>query len=157
MAAENGRESREANALFYLCSLIEYIARKTKNRRIAVVDRLGDGRLRKILDLADVYHSDNIERVATDFIDEAEIGQGTFDNVSVCRYAVPSHWDIGKVYKRLVLGVAKDSGKDLVPTLKNVYGSFLAEKIDDYNSSVYYDSPAQHLADYEAGALTADQ
>ena len=83
-----GRESREANAVFYLCSLIEFIARRTKNRRGYVVDRLGEERLKKILELADIYHSDNIERVADDFIGEAGIETGEYDNVAKCRYAV---------------------------------------------------------------------
>lgn len=29
------------NDLFYTCSLIEYIGRQTKNRRVDVVDKLG--------------------------------------------------------------------------------------------------------------------
>lgn len=152
-----GRESQEANAVFYLCSLVEFIARRTKNRRVDVVERLGEERLRKILELADVYHSDNIERVADDFIVEAGIKTGTFDNVSECRYAIPSYWDIGKVYKRLVLGVANDESLDVVTALEKVYSSFLAEKIDDYNSSVYYDSPGSHLAALKSGELATDQ
>ena len=72
MAGE-GRESKKDNDLFYTCSLIDYIARKTKNTRKAVVDRLGKQYLEKIYDLADIYHCDNIERVSDDFIAEAEI------------------------------------------------------------------------------------
>ena len=157
MTEETGRESREANALFYLCSLIEFIARMTKNRRNLVVAKLGEARLRKIFDLADVYHSDNVERVASDFIAASEIETGSYDNVTKCRYSVPSHWDIGKVYKRLILGVSKDKGVDLIAALQAVYDSFIAEKIDDYNTSVYYDSPAAHLADFKMGALSAEQ
>ncbi len=48
----------------------------------------------KIYELADVYHSDNIERVSDDFIISAQISQGNFDNVGEANYAVPSHWDI---------------------------------------------------------------
>ena len=151
------RESKEDNALFYLCSLIEYIARQTKNRRIDVIDRLGGERLRRILDLADIYHSDNIERVAADFIDEACIKQGKFDNVSVCRYAVPSFWDIGRVYQRLTLAVAADSGEPVTAALRRVYSSFISDKIDDYNSSVYYDSPEHQFADFKAGSVTSEQ
>ena len=82
---------------------------------------------------------------------------GSYDNVSKCRYSVPSHWDIGKVYKRLILGVAKEKGTDLIAALQFVYNSFIAEKIDDYNTSVYYDSPAAHLAGFKMGALSAEQ
>ena len=64
-----GRENPRDNDLFYTCSLIDYIARKTKNVRATVVNQLGKKRLEKIYDLADVYHCDNIERVADDFIE----------------------------------------------------------------------------------------
>ena len=63
MERQPGRESQKDNDLFYTCSLIDYIARKTKNKRVAVVDALGKERIAKIYDLADIYHSDNIERV----------------------------------------------------------------------------------------------
>ena len=44
MAGE-GRESKKDNDLFYTCSLIDYIARKTKNTRTNVVNKLSQGRL----------------------------------------------------------------------------------------------------------------
>ena len=67
------QENLKDNDLFYTCSLIDYIARKTKNLRSDVVNQLGKERLEKIYDLADVYHCDNIDRVCDDFIEEAEI------------------------------------------------------------------------------------
>ena len=106
----NGREDRKENDLFFTCSLIEYIARRTKNKRSAIVNLLGRTMINKIYDLADVYHSDNIDTVSEDFIKKADIREGNFDNVSAARFAVPSHWDIGKVYKRLVLGIAIEKG-----------------------------------------------
>ena len=83
MERQLGRESQKDNDLFYTCSLIDYIARKTKNKRVAVVDALGKERIAKIYDLADIYHSDNIERVSDDFIEEAKISVGNFDNQQV--------------------------------------------------------------------------
>lgn len=137
----NGREDAKGNDLFFTCSLIDYIARKTKNVRADVVNALGKTKIEKIYDLADIYHSDNIERVSQDFIDEAGISQGNFDNVGTCGYAIPSYWDIGKVYKRLIKMVAKDEQISIVDALIKVYNSFISEKIDDYNSSVYYENP----------------
>lgn len=142
MAGQPGRESREDNDLFYTCSLIDYIARKTKNTRADVVNTLGVNRIRKIYDLADIYHSDNIDRVSTDYIEDANIKNGTFDNVGMCTYSIPSHWDIGKVYKRLIKQVAETEKMDAVEALMKVYNSFISSKIDDYNSSVYYENPS---------------
>ena len=137
-----GREDKKDNDLFYTCSLIDYIARKTHNTRCFVVDALGYERITKIYDLADDYHSDNIERVSDDFIKEAGITNGNFDNVSECKYAIPSHWDIGKVYKRLIKQVAEKKKITVVDALFEVYHSFISAKIDDYNSSVYYENPS---------------
>ena len=136
-----GRESQKDNDLFYTCSLIDYIARRTKNVRADVVNQLGKERLERIYDLADVYHCDNIERVCDDFIDDAKIEQGNFDNVADCGYSIPTYWDIGKVYKRLIKRVAEYEKIDIISALEKVYNSFISPKIDDYNSSVYYENP----------------
>lgn len=36
-----GREPQKENDLFFTCSLIDYIARKTKNKRADIVNALG--------------------------------------------------------------------------------------------------------------------
>ena len=136
-----GRESKKDNDLFYTCSLIEYISRKTKNIRADVVNKLGKDRISKIYELADVYHCDNIDSVSDEFIEESNILPGKFDNVADCTYAVPSNWDIGKVYKRLIKMVAKYEKTEIIDALIEVYNSFISSQIDDYNSSVYYENP----------------
>ena len=148
-----GREDSKANDLFYTCSLIDYIARKTKNRRQDVVDALGEDRISKIYNLADVYHSDNIDRVSDDFIEEAKITEGNFDSVGRTKYALPSHWDIGKVFKRLILGISKETQMEIIPALLSAYHSFVTEKIEDFNSSFYYDAPQNILNAYLTGVL----
>lgn len=137
-----GRESKEDNDLFFTCSLIDYIARKTQNTRKDIVNSLGKQRVEKIYELADVYHSDNIDRVSQDFIEEAGIREGNFDNVGDCGYSIPTHWDIGKVYKRLIKMAAEDENISIIDALFKVYNSFISSKIDDYNSSVYYENPS---------------
>ena len=69
------------------------------------------------------------------------IVSGEFDNVSECGYAVPSHWDIGKVYRRLIRRVAEYKKISVMNALVDVYNSFISLKIDDYNSSFYYENP----------------
>jgi hypothetical protein len=148
-----GREKQKENDLFFTCSLIEYMGRKTKNKRADVVNALGKKYIAKIYDLADVYHSDNIETVSDDFIQKAGIFNGTFDNVAAAKYAVPSCWDMGKVYKRLVLGIAREKKMEIEDAVIEAYNSFVSEKIDDYNSSFYYDAPQNILNAYLYGVI----
>ena len=144
-----GRELQKHNDLFFTCSLIAYIARRTKNKPVDVVDALGEDNLAKIYELADVYHSDNIDRVSDDFIEECHIQQGNFDNVAECEYSVPTHWDIGKVYKRLILMVEAKEQQGVIHALLAAYHSKVSDLIEDYNSSFYYDNPQTIFATYE--------
>lgn len=148
-----GREDQKENDLFFTCSLIEYIARKTKNKRSDTVDVLGRASIEKIYDLADVYHSDNIETVSDSFIEKSGLKEGTFDNVSDAKYAVPSHWDIGKIYKRLILGISREKGLSVMDSLFEAYHSFVTDKIQDYNSSFYYDAPRNILNAFLDGKM----
>ena len=145
-----GRISQKDNDLFFTCALIDYIARKTKNTRTYVVNRLGKEKISKIFELAGIYHCDNPERVCDDFIESAHIETGTFDNIADCGYAVPSYWDIGKVYKRLIKMVAEDKKTDVIDALFEVYNSFISPVIDDYNGSFYYENPLFIFECYKA-------
>ena len=153
MQNQIGRENPKDNDLFYTCSLIDYIARKTKNVRADIVNQLGKERIVKIYELAAVYHCDNIERVAEDFIAEANIKAGTFDNVKACQYIIPSYWDIGKVYKRLIKMVSEKEDVNVIDALIKVYNSFISDKIDDYNSSLYYENPSYIFTCYEENKM----
>lgn len=148
-----GRENPKENDLFFTCSLIDYIARKTKNKSADVVNALGKTNLKKIYDLADIYHSDNIDRVSDDFIKAAGLKEGTFDSVGTAKYSVPSHWDIGKVYKRLILGISKEKGMDIIDALFAAYNSFVSHKIENFNSSFYYDVPQNILNAFLDGKI----
>lgn len=54
---------------------------------------------------------------------------GNFDNVAACGYAIPSHWDIGKVYKRLIKSVAECEKIEVTDALIKVYNSFISSKM----------------------------
>ena len=135
-----GRESKKDNDLFYTCSLIDYIARKTKNTRIDIVNSLGNKNLEKIYEYADVFHCENIDSVSDEFIEKCGIQEGQFDNVGECKYAIPTYWDIGKVYKRLIKQVSESEKISVIDALIKVYNSFISANIYDYNSSLYYEN-----------------
>ena len=143
----------EYNNLFYVCSLIEYIGRERKVRRAEVVAKLGEAVIRRIYRYADTFHCEQIAKVADDFITLCSLPTGSFDNVGNCRYAVPSYWDIGAVYARLIEDVA--NGADPVVKLLEVYASWISDAISRFNSDFYY-QPRGYLAEcYRAGTILA--
>ena len=146
-----GREKKEYNDLFFVCSLIEYIGRKTKNHRNVVVNAIGKEKLQHIYDLADIYHSDNIDKITDELIKDYHLEQAVFDNVSDGRYLIPTHWDIGKVYKRLIIDICSKKNKEPIETLIEVYNSWLSRKMEDFNSSLYYENPDYLYESYVKG------
>jgi len=146
-----GREDKNANNLFFLCSLIEYIGRKTKNHRNVVTNAISKTNLQHIFDLSDVYHCENMDKLTFELIEKYNIEMGYFDNIAKAKYAIPTHWDIGKVYKRLIIDVSKHNNKSLIDTLLEVYNSWLSRHIEDFNSSIYYESPQYLFQSYLTG------
>lgn len=140
------------NNLFYLCSLIEYIGRMTKNPRSVVVNAIGEKELRHIFVFADVYHCENIEKIATELIERHDIAVGQYDNtVNLGDISLPTFWDMGKVYSRLIGSIAEEGGMDPIKVLISVYDSWLALKIDNYRSSMYYENNSYLTCSYKAG------
>lgn len=146
-----GREKKKYNDIFFVCSLIEYIGRRTKNHRNVIVNALGKDKLQHLYKLADVYHSENMEKVSDELIGDHQIQEGVFDNVAEGKYLIPSYWDIGKVYKRLIIDICEKQNKKPIETLIEVYNSWLSRKIEDFNSSLYYENPDYLYESYIKG------
>ena len=60
---------------------------------------------------------------------------------------------MGKVYKQLTLGIAHEKGIDVIDALFEAYNSLVSDKIDDYNSSFYYDVPQNILNAFLDGKM----
>lgn len=128
------------NNLFFLCSLIEFIGRQQKLTRHEVASSLGHGTMKHIYTYADVLHCEPISKVADEYIESCRLRTGNFDNIASCRYSVPSYWDIGKVYARLVQEVTENISENdkIIQTLNEVYGSWISDSISNFNSDFFY-------------------
>ena len=116
-----------------------------------VVNAIGKDDLQHILDLADIYHNENIDKLTFELIEKHNIKDGIFDNISSAEYSIPTHWDIGKVYKRLIIDISKKENKPLIDIFIEVYNSWLSRKIEDFNGSVYYESSEYLFQSYLTG------
>ena len=143
--------TKNNNNLFFTCSLIEYIGRKSKRTRKEVADFLGKERIGRIYEYAVVFHCEPFEKVAAEFIEESGITEGSFDNVGACRYRVPAYWDIGVVYERLIEDSFED--EEIVDGIWEVYHSWIDAHISDYNTDFYYQSRDYIAACYKEGEV----
>ena len=132
-------EPQEENDLFFVCSFIEYIARTTHNTKEYIVKKIGKEKINKIYHLAEVYHCENIDKITDEIIAESNIQNGNYE--LKIHNEKPTFWEIGKVYQRLILMVCNYNKNEFINVLYDVLTSWIIEKIDNYDSSMYYETP----------------
>ncbi len=125
------------SALFYTCSLIEYIGRERKLESLDVVNAIGEEIIRKIYKYSDVLHCEPIATVAYKYIGMTNMKYGDFDNVAQCKYDPPDYWTIGEFYERLIEDISE---KNTVDNIVPVYSSCISKAISNYNTDLYYQS-----------------
>lgn len=141
------------SALFYTCSLIEFIGRQQKQKRSELVQMIGKKTVERIYRYADVFNCEPIEKTADDFIENLNIPEGDFDNVAKCRYTVPDYWTIGEVYERLIEDIAEDDEEHIIDRLMEVYTSWIDAVISNYNTDFYYQSREYICECYREGTI----
>ncbi|HIR70461.1 MAG TPA: hypothetical protein IAA55_04185 [Candidatus Pullilachnospira gallistercoris] len=144
---------KQKDDIYYVCSLIEFIARKTKNHRQDVIRHFSKADVERQLRLAEVNHCLSFEQVADELIEDYGISDGDFDTVKECRYDVPSFLSIGMLYQELVLSTMKT--EDAPQGIIDIFSSFISDEISDFNSNVYYTNPDYLRCSYLEGKMLA--
>lgn len=144
-------DDKTKDDIFYICTLIEFISRKTKNHRNDVISRLSQENLEHELKVAQVNHCLSFDQVADEWISKYGVVNGDFDTESTCRYTVPSVTAIGRVYQQLVLSNVNTN--TIIQSIISVFNSFISDAISNFNSSLYYSSPDYLRCSYEQGYI----
>ena len=143
--------NKEKNDLFYVCALIEYTARKTKNHRGDVVKKIGRKGIKRQLKDAQVNHSLSFEQVSDEIVEKYQLTEGSFDTVSKCKYTVPSYTDIGKLYAVIIENCIGE--EDEAALIESVFSSFISDEISKFDTDLYYQNPDYIKESYLAGQL----
>ena len=148
-------EQVKPDDVYFVCYMIERVARQLKQPNKYVANAIGHEGLSKKLSLAGVLHTENPLAVAADWIDEYQLQTGTFDvekvNVELCP-KIPTATQMGTVYKRLVLNTLQ-SEEDFADGILRVYNNPLCEVIDDYSCGAYYEPSPYITRSYYAGGF----
>lgn len=143
--------NQERNDYFYVCALIEYIARVTRNHRGDIVNLLGENGVKKLLHDAEVNHCLSFEQVSDEVIEQYKIENGNFDTITDCKYSVPSYLDIGKLYSILIEDCATPGNE--IQELMKIFSSFISDEISDFSTDLYYQNPDYIEWSYREGKL----
>lgn len=98
-------ETITENALYFLCYMVERIARKLHQRNQYVVNSIPKDEWVRFISLADVLHSENPIKLEDEWVNEFQLKKGSFDITDVdeeLANIIPSETQMGKVYMRLI-------------------------------------------------------
>ena len=128
------------NDIYFVCYMIERVARRLHQSNRYVVEHLGTEGLERQLSIAQTNHCLNPTQVEDEWIYEYHLAKGDFDVTNIdTRFTdkVPSPTQMGKVYARLIQSL--DSSDNLIATIQSVYESPICDVIDNYNTGAYYE------------------
>ena len=134
-------EEISENDLYFMCYMIERIARELHQRNKYVVNAIGYDELTKKISVANVLHCENPLKIVDEWITDYSLEHGNFDITDVNKdlaEIIPTPTQMGKVYTRLILQTL-ESNEDYIQGMIRVYNNPICEKIDNYNCSAFYE------------------
>ena len=134
-------ETITENDLYFLCYMIERVARKIHQKNSYVVNSISKEEWLRLISLANVLHCENPLKIEDEWIEQYYLTEGNFDvkkinpDLGTC---IPTETQMGKVYTRLIVDTQLPQ-EDYVEGLIRVYNDDICEKLDDYNCGAYYE------------------
>lgn len=148
-------EEIKINDLYFICYMIERVARKLHQKNRYVVNTIGKENLEHLISLANILHSENPLQVEDDWVEEYHLAEGNFDiTVIDSEFAdkVPTALEMGKVYQRLIADTAVPE-EDYVDGIIRVYNNEICDTIDNYNCSAFYEPSYVIARAYQNGGF----
>ena len=134
-------EDIKINDLYFICYMIERVARHIKQKNKYVVNTIGKDELYHLISCAEVLHCENPLKVEADWINDYELKNGDYDITIVdteLATIIPTPLDMGAVYQRLIVNTLS-SKEDYVDGIIRVYNDDICDVIDNYNCSAFYE------------------
>ena len=129
------------NDLYFLCYMIERVARKLHQKNKYIVNSIPKAEWERLISIANVLHCENPLKIEHEWIEEYRLEKGDFDVEDIDPELVdkiPSETQMGKVYTRLILSTLQPE-EDYIDGMLRINNDEICDTIDNYNSSAYYE------------------
>ena len=148
-------EEIKKDDVYFICYMIERVARKIHQCNRYVVNKIGKKNLEHLISVANVLHAENPLAVEDDWIEEYSLTEGNVDVTAVdpeLVTTIPSSIQMGKVYQRLIYDTMQP-GESEVEGIIRIYNNEICDVIDNYNCSAYYEPSYVIARAYQNGGF----
>ena len=129
------------NDLFFLCYMIERVARRLKRQNQYIVNHISKEEWMRLISLAGALHCENPLKIEDEWIEDYQLEEGNFDIKAVNPDLVdhnPTETQMGRVYTRLIVDTLLP-GENYVDGMIRVYNDTICGILDDYNCGAFYE------------------
>ena len=148
-------EEIQINDLYFMCYMIERVARHIHQKNKYVVNTIGKDELYHFISCANVLHCENPLKVEEDWINNYNLKNSDYDITDVDKELatrIPTPLEIGEVYQRLIIDTMT-SKENYVEGILRVYNDDICEVIDNYNGSAFYEPSYVIARAYQNGGF----
>jgi len=148
-------EEIQTNDLYFMCYMIERVARHIHQKNKYVVNTIGRDELYHLISCANVLHCENPLKVEDDWIHNYNLKDSTYDITDVDKELaaiIPTPLEMGEVYQRLIIDTLA-SNENYVDGIIRVYNNAICEVIDNYNGSAFYEPSYVIARAYQNGGF----
>ena len=148
-------EEIQINDLYFMCYMIERVARHIHQKNKYVVNTIGKDELYHLISCANVLHCENPLKVEEDWINNYDLKSSNYDITDIDKELatrIPTPLEIGEVYQRLIIDTMT-SKENYVEGILRVYNNDICEVIDNYNGSAFYEPSYVIARAYQNGGF----
>lgn len=120
--------SKDRTRIHYVCSLIEYTARKTHNPRYVIINRMSDEDIEHELSVALTNACLSFEQVSDELIEYLDLSDGSFvydDDTGL----VFDYLTVGRLLQACVIAYVEKSNLDLITAVRTVLANNLKDTL----------------------------
>jgi len=148
-------EDIQTNDLYFMCYMIERVARHIHQKNKYVVNAIGKQELYHLISCASVLHCENPSKVEVDWIRDYNLKSSDYDITDVDKELatiIPTPIEMGEVFQRLIMDTLA-AKEDYVEGIIRVYNDDICEVIDNYNCSAFYEPSYVIARAYQSGGF----
>ena len=138
------------NDMYYVCWLIERLHRVTGQPHKVLIDLIGENRIRHYMDLADVFHCENPDKIVGELVKEIGLPEPCLYSELLAELKTPALRSIAGVYARIVKATYPEN---YVLGVINMFTSFLPPIISDYGNNLYWANKEYLTECYKEGVI----
>lgn len=126
--------------IFFLCYFFEKFGRYTFTSKKEIANKMTREHFLNMCEHEDAFHIIDPDQLVFEQKQQLELYIGDNNRISNSNYKIPSIDDMAELYRDIIFEISEQEREGVTDSFFRVMNSPIADLIDDYNGSMYWES-----------------